>query len=333
MFDRRHTSRLAVMGSEPPSEWRGAWPPPSPSRYRSKACLGAMFHAKSFEEAGAPPICVGLSYRSTAKMPPTDLAANHGQFKFTCVGYGQRAIDGGASTSGASTSGPSTRRLPYCEGLQILVADATSGTSGIVSSTKHNSQPPIYPVAAAALVRDLETLRRARDDAVIALRELSVTRPDDTESIEKLEREARQKELALRKRVIEARRVAKDAMEQRGRNYDSSQRGSSTESSDTTESSNTTSTSSEKSESHGNSTNPTFAERLRGGRPSIAPEGSVRRLVEGDKGPGVVFPSAEFEEKFIKSAGKIFKNMKKHAGYVGKLVAAGPGGMGGIGGI
>ena len=105
------------MGSERPSDSRGAWPPPSTSRYRSKACLGAMFHAKSFEDAGAPPICVGFSYRKTAPMPPTDPAAAHGSFKFTCVGYGQRAIEDTAERAG--------RRLPYCEGLQILVADAT----------------------------------------------------------------------------------------------------------------------------------------------------------------------------------------------------------------
>ena len=122
------------MGSERPSDSRGAWPPPSTSRYRSKACLGAMFHAKSFEDAGAPPICVGFSYRKTAPMPPTDPAAAHGAFKFTCVGYGQRAIQDPADRAG--------RRLPYCEGLQILVADATH-TGRPASGDRR--PPPIPP--------------------------------------------------------------------------------------------------------------------------------------------------------------------------------------------
>jgi hypothetical protein len=69
-----------------------------------------------------------------------------------------------------------------------------------------------------------------------------------------------------------------------------------------------------------------LAEQLRAARGAVpAPEGSVRRLLEGDKGPGVFFPSAEFEDKFAKSAGKIVKNMKRHAGYVFGLVSNGGG--------
>ena len=191
------------MGSERPSDSRGAWPPPSTSRYRSKACLGAMFHAKSFEDAGAPPICVGFSYRKTAPMPPTDPAAAHGAFKFTCVGYGQRAIEDPADRAG--------RHLPYCEGLQILVADAT-----------HTGRPasgdrrlPLDPAAAAALVRDLEALRRRRDDAVIALREAAARFPGDRDAIARLEKHAREREMARRARVAEARDAAGEEKKKR----------------------------------------------------------------------------------------------------------------------
>lgn len=297
------------MGSERPSDSRGAWPPPSTSRYRSKACLGAMFHAKSFEDAGAPPICVGFSYRKTAPMPPTDPAAAHGAFKFTCVGYGQRAIEDPADRAG--------RRLPYCEGLQILVADATH-TGRPASGDR---RPPPDPAAAAALVRDLEALRRRRDDAVIALREAAARFPNDRDAIARLEEHAREREMALRARVAEARKVAageKKARERRAE-PEPTRRGAETETENENENAPPSTSSSDRAR-------PSLAEQLRAARGAVpAPEGSVRRLLEGDKGPGVFFPSAEFEDKFAKSAGKIVKNMKRHAGYVFGLVSNGGG--------
>ena len=42
--------------------------------------------------------------------------------------------------------------------------------------------------------------------------------------------------------------------------------------------------------------------------------------------PGYVTPSAEFERKFIKSAGKIVKNMKRHADYIATTVYRAVGG-------
>lgn len=293
------------MGSERPSDSRGAWPPPSTSRYRSKACLGAMFHAKSFEDAGAPPICVGFSYRKTAPMPPTDPAAAHGAFKFTCVGYGQRAIEDPADRA--------SRHLPYCEGLQILVADATH--TGRPASGDRRLPPD--PAAAAALVRDLEALRRRRDDAVIALREAAARFPGDRDAIARLEKHAREREMALRARVAEVRDAAgEEKKKARERRAEPTRRDAETE----------TETENEISTSSSDRARPSLAEQLRAARGAApAPEGSVRRLLEGDKGPGVLFPSAEFEDKFAKSAGKILKNMKRHAGYVFGLVSNGPG--------
>jgi hypothetical protein len=308
----------AVMSSgDPPEDRRASWPPPSTSRYLSKTCLGAMFHAKSFEDAGAPPICVGFSYRSTTPMPPTDKASAHGSFKFTCVGYGQRAIETRGGVSGAPGKG-SQRRLPYCEGLQILVADATHGGT---PSHRPNSHPNVMdPVAAKTLVRDLETLRRQRDDAVIALREATVTRPDDSATLEMLERFARERETALRRRVVQDAVEAQQRGEARG--FGDFPRSA------TEKETRDPSTASERKETNPPSGNRTSAERLRGNpQTSVAAPGTVRRLIEGDKGPGVFFPSAEFEHKFVKSAGAIWKNMKKHVGYIGSVLAAGPGGM------
>ena len=42
--------------------------------------------------------------------------------------------------------------------------------------------------------------------------------------------------------------------------------------------------------------------------------------------PGYITPSAEFERKFIKSAGKIVKNMKRHADYIAATVSRAVGG-------
>ena len=149
------------MGASPNP--REPWPPP-PSRYRSKACLGAMFFSKAQEEAGYPPICVGIPYRKTSEAPGGSFTDNDGDaadttdklgaFKFTCVGYGQRAFPyypreedadddasgggggrggrGGGGGRGGAVGGqqghggnnpPRKNHLPYCEGLQILVAD------------------------------------------------------------------------------------------------------------------------------------------------------------------------------------------------------------------
>ena len=42
--------------------------------------------------------------------------------------------------------------------------------------------------------------------------------------------------------------------------------------------------------------------------------------------PGYITPSAEFERKLIKSAGKIVKNMKRHADYIAATVYRAVGG-------
>jgi hypothetical protein len=59
------------------------------------------------------------------------------------------------------------------------------------------------------------------------------------------------------------------------------------------------------------------------------PQSSVEKLrAWRESGGQVGIFSAEFEAKFVKSSGKIWKNMKRHASYI----AAGPGGSMGGGG-
>ena len=175
-------------------------------------------------------------------------------------------------------------------------------------------------------MRDLEALRRRRDDAVLALREAAARFPGDREKIAGLEKRARERETALRARVADARVAARDARERREGPSRSVVEHSGNERTD------------QNGRPLGRDADalsdapPSLAEQMRAARRgSPAPEGSVRRLVEGDKGPGVFFPSAEFEDKFAKSAGKILKNMKRHAGYVFGLVMNGPGGNAGKG--
>ena len=171
------------MGSEHPSDSRGSLASSSTSRYRSKACPARCSTPSPSRTRAPPPICVGFSYRKTAPMPPTDPTAAHGSFKFTCVGYGQRAIEDTAERAG--------RRLPYCEGLQILVADATQ----VGRHASGDRRPPAAdPAAAAPHVRDLEALRRRRDDAVLALREAAARFPGDREKIAGLEKRARERD-------------------------------------------------------------------------------------------------------------------------------------------
>ena len=57
--------------------------------------------------------------------------------------------------------------------------------------------------------------------------------------------------------------------------------------------------------------------------------GGVVDARAGDKPivePGYITPSAEFERKLIKSAGKIVKNMKRHADYIATTVSRAVGG-------
>ena len=124
----------------PPRASRGRDPPP----YKSKTCLGAMFYGKSLEDSGVPPVCVGVQYGNTTEAPANaigdgDGPESHtttdelGAFKFTCVGYGQRAYpyfpdDNDSADGGGDDGGGRKRRnrLPHCVGLQILVADSKS---------------------------------------------------------------------------------------------------------------------------------------------------------------------------------------------------------------
>jgi hypothetical protein len=156
------------------------------------------------------------------------------------------------------------------------------------------------------------------------LREAHARSPEDLETIQRLERRAEEREKAFRVRVASARRASVEKVSRFGADDFSTE---------------TTGTSTATSAEPSSTTFPpqkSLVDRARektlARNRSVAPEGSVRRLVEGDKGPGVFFPSAEFEEKFAKSAGKILKNMRRHAEYVASLAASGPGGVGGMGG-
>ena len=264
------------MGSESPDA-RGAGDSSSPPRgYRSKACLGAMFHSQFLNENGVPPVCVGIGYRKTSAAPKTEPAAPHGAYKFTCVGYAQRELN----VPGEDVAAAARRRqLPYCEGLQILVADK-------------NAVNVDDPRRRLAFERDvLESVKRGRS------REFAEQHP---EVMAKLEDKIREKEREIRR--VDARlaaEAAERADEVARRDGDDALSGDARP-----------------------STRP---------RATNDPNHDSNPRADPDGGPGWILPSAAFEAKFVKSAGKIWRNMRRHAAYVADAVAAGAGGLAGGG--
>lgn len=256
---------------------------PSPSSderfgYRSKACVGLTFFSKAQEEAGVPPICVGVPYWKTSAQPETTEKTTDklGTFKFACVGYSQRAFpfyptqgEGGKPRG----DGPRRTDLPYCEGLQILVADKV--TPGLMDK-RH----------AAARGRD-------RLDGSGETAEDGKRRPRDDQLDEAVEQ------------AVEM--LARDLDRKLG-----------------TRQGTPSSTSEERREGDA----PGQGGKAAGQSPSPPQTSSekLRAYVEGSKGPGLILPSAEFEQKFAKSAGKIWKNMKRHAAYIANLAGGVAGG-------
>jgi len=272
----------------------GAGPPPSASsRYRSKACLGAMFHTAGLRDAGVPPLCLGVTYRKSDPPPPTDLSSRHGAYKFTCVGFGQCALGDARAhdprdphrPTPPGGAGPREARLPYCEGFQILVADVVSRDRLVPSAEER-----------------LALVRRRLSDRRAALERLERDLPATPE------REAFAE--AMRDAIRVAERGAK-ALEREAE-----------------------------------------AERAaarpppRGGLDATPP----RSGPPGPSGPGQAGPrrreedankraeaeaiidsmTADFDARFVKQAGKILRNMRRHAEYVGRMFAGGGGAGGGI---
>ena len=112
-------------------------PPPRTRRARSKACWGAMFYDQRMEDAGVPPWCAGLNYgrSNPPKSDSFDTTDNTtdklGAFKYVCVGYAERkypfysqdeGVKGGVKRGRAEAN-----KLPYCEGLLMLVTDKEGG--------------------------------------------------------------------------------------------------------------------------------------------------------------------------------------------------------------
>ena len=270
----------AGMGSEPPDA-RGAGDSSYPPRgYRSKACLGATFHSQFLNENGVPPVCVGVGYRKTSAAPRTEPAAPHGAYKFTCVGYAQRELN----VPGEDVAAAARRRqLPYCEGLQILVADK-------------NGVNVDDPRRRLAFERDvLESVKRGRS------REFAEQNP---EVMAKLEEKIREKELEIRR--VDARL----AVETAERAEEAARIG----------------------RANARSGDARPSPRPRETNDPNDPNRNFEPRADDDGVTGWILPSAALEAKFVKSAGKIWRNMKRHAAYVADAVASGAGGLAGGGG-
>lgn len=268
------------MGSEPPDA-RGAGDSSYPPRgYRSKACLGATFHSQFLNENGVPPVCVGVGYRKTSAAPRTEPAAPHGAYKFTCVGYAQRELN----VPGEDVAAAARRRqLPYCEGLQILVADK-------------NGVNVDDPRRRLAFERDvLESVKRGRS------REFAEQNP---EVMAKLEEKIREKELEIRR--VDARL----AVETAERAEEAARIG----------------------RANARSGDARPSPRPRETNDPNDPNRNFEPRADDDGVTGWILPSAALEAKFVKSAGKIWRNMKRHAAYVADAVASGAGGLAGGGG-
>ena len=92
---------------------------------------------KRMEDAGIPPWCAGLNY-GRSDPPRHDSFEDEsrtdklGAFKYVCVGYAERKYpfyskdaDEGGGEGGAKGGEPN--KLPYCEGILMLVTDKEGG--------------------------------------------------------------------------------------------------------------------------------------------------------------------------------------------------------------
>ena len=295
-----------------------------------------------------PPVCVGIPYRKTSEAPAGDEEVDSpdtteklGAFKFTCVGYAQRAFpyyardrpweeggggegggDGNGNGDGSGSSKPSKKNhLPYCVGLQILVADKVLPGSNNNNNNNDNG----------------DDRRGNEDDAAGAAeagrRRTHVGEPwRPTEALwDNLEKS------------IDTIKRGGGASQERGRTSTGAGAGAGGGEEDKPGAGaagtgpSSSSPSSDQGQSQGQGQGQGQGQQRGGGKRLGSPSQQsdaerLRALIEGSKGPGYVFPSAEFEQKFVKSAGKIWSNMKRHANYIANLVSAGPGGMMGSGG-
>lgn len=269
-----------------------------------------MIFSKAQEESGVPPICVGFTYRRTSEAPGVSSVDDDGgasdttdklrDFTFACVGFSQRMYpyspreEGRGAGGGGEGGKPPSRknRLPHCAGIQALVVEK-------VLAGENNSDSAINAVAVGKKKKVDEDAREANKGFRF---------PEGEPGTRQMERHHAFGLIHGRQMQDAVEKLERDAEEQRGRSGQQQQ---------------------QQERGGGSSDGAGPSQR------SPAPQGNAGKLrayLEGSKGPGYILPSAEFEQKFVKSSGKIWRNMKRHANYVVNFFGAGPGGLTGAGG-
>lgn len=252
-----------------------------------------MFHTAGLRDAGVAPLCLGVTYRKSDPPPPTDLSSRHGAYKFTCVGFGQCAL---GDARAHDPRDPHRPALPGGAGPREARLPYCEGFQILVADVV--SRDRLVPSAEERLA----LVRRRLGDRRAALERLERDLPATPE------REAFAE--AMRDAIRVAERGAK-ALEREAE-----------------------------------------AERAaarpppRGGLDATPP----RSGPPGPSGPGQAGPrrreedankraeaeaiidsmTADFDARFVKQAGKILRNMRRHAEYVGRMFAGGGGAGGGI---
>ena len=136
-----------------------------------------MFHAKSFEDAGAPPSASDSRIARPPRCRPRTPRPRTARSSSRASGTGR----------GPSRTPPSAR-VVVCRTARGCRSSSRTPRRWEGTPSGDRRPPAADPAAAAALVRDLEALRRRRDDAELALREAAARFPGDRENRAGLEK-------------------------------------------------------------------------------------------------------------------------------------------------
>ncbi|KAL3132274.1 hypothetical protein ABBQ32_008859 [Trebouxia sp. C0010 RCD-2024] len=109
-----------------------------------KCCLGMLYYSQSIHDKGKNPVCGGvrskhLTSPDLAEVPPESIP--NGEFKYMCLGYSMHVDRQQKRQRSSTDQGADMIELPYCEGIQVVMATDTQQSPMLQAEASQEAAP------------------------------------------------------------------------------------------------------------------------------------------------------------------------------------------------
>eukprot|EP00879_Flechtneria_rotunda_P004512 GHRR01004767.1.p1 GENE.GHRR01004767.1~~GHRR01004767.1.p1 ORF type:complete len:230 (+),score=56.51 GHRR01004767.1:113-802(+) len=109
-----------------------------------RCCLGLLYYSQALEGQGKLPVCLGLPHTPTEhiRLDESKPVSQVNDFRFLCMGHSlyerpaaseQQQQQGKQRQAGPTSSQQHTHKLPYCEGLEVILGASVEATSAALA--------------------------------------------------------------------------------------------------------------------------------------------------------------------------------------------------------